>query len=188
MPSSPDVVTSGVTTDGQSQRGDRTVYKRILLASDGSIYGREALAQTKGLALSCGATVHLVAIIDQAESMSVGEAIAFVACEAERLAAQTVIDEGVRRLRDVGCSAIGDLRYGKPSEQIVLVGREIRADLIVIGHRDQGALARWLNGSVGESILHKPPCSVLVAVKPKTRVNNVRPFERPKTKEKQKYS
>ena len=56
-------------------------------------------------------------------------------------------------------------RYGKPAEQIILAAVEIEADLIIVGHRDQGTLARWLNGSVGELILHQPPCSVLVAVK-----------------------
>jgi nucleotide-binding universal stress UspA family protein len=179
---------SDAIAEDQSQRGNSAVYKRILLAFDGSIYGREALVQTKSLALSCGATVHLVAIIDHVESVSVGEAMSFAVSEAERLAAQTVIDDGVRYLHDVGCSTIGDLRYGKPSEQIVRVAKEMGADLIVIGHRDQGTLARWLNGSVGETILHKPPCSVLIAVKPETRVDNVRPLEEPKTKEKQKAS
>jgi len=38
-------------------------------------------------------------------------------------------------------------------------------------------LARWLNGSVGESILHEPPCSVLVAVKSEHRASNVTPIQ-----------
>ncbi|WP_082747795.1 universal stress protein [Bradyrhizobium macuxiense] len=158
------------------------MYQRILLAFDGSPDGREALAQVEGLALSCGATVHLLAIVDRTESMPVVEAMSFVVSDAQRLAVQEVIDEGVRRLHGAGCSTVGALRYGRPSEQIVQVAREIGADLIVVGHRDQGTLARWLNGSVGETILHKPPCSVLVAVKPEGRMDNVKPFERPKTR------
>jgi len=43
----------------------------------------------------------------------------------------------------------------EPAEQIVLSAREMNADLIVFGHRDRGMLARWLNGSVGESIFHQ---------------------------------
>ncbi|WGR93125.1 universal stress protein [Bradyrhizobium sp. ISRA443] len=161
------------------------MYQRILLAFDGSADGREALAQTQGLALSCGATVHLVAIIDGTESMPVVEATSFVVSDAQRFAVQAAIDEGVRRLHDAGCSTMGALRYGKPSEQIVRAAKEMSADLIVVGHRDQGTLARWLNGSVGETILNKPPCSVLVAVKSETRADNVRPLEKPKTRGKQ---
>jgi hypothetical protein len=52
----------------------------------------------------------------------------------------------------------------------------MNADLIVLGHRDQEPLARWLNGSVGESILHHPPCSLLVAVKSRTINSNVTPI------------
>ncbi|MFQ3458545.1 universal stress protein [Bradyrhizobium sp. UFLA01-814] len=164
------------------------MYQRILLAFDGSADGREALAQAQGLALSCGATVHLLAIVDRTESMPIGEAMSFVVSDAQRLAVQAVIDEGVRRLHHAGCSTMGAMKYGRPSEQIVLAARDMNADLIVIGHRDQGTLARWLNGSVGETILHKPPCSVLVAVKPENRADNVSPLERLKTKETQKTS
>ena len=76
-------------------------------------------------------------------------------------------------VRGAGCPAAGELKYGKPTEQILLSAIELNADLIVVGHRDQGTLARWLNGSVGESILHQPPCSLLIAVKSEHRVSNV---------------
>jgi nucleotide-binding universal stress UspA family protein len=68
------------------------------------------------------------------------------------------------------------VRYGNPAEQIARSAREMKADLIVVGHRDQSSLARWLNGSVGASILHHPPCSVLVAVKSEQEKNNVTPI------------
>jgi nucleotide-binding universal stress UspA family protein len=93
-----------------------------------------------------------------------------------------VLEEGVKRLRGAGCSAAGELKYGKPTEQIILSAREIDADLIVVGHRDQGTLARWLNGSVGETILHEPPCSVLVAVKSEHRASNVTPLQQLKVR------
>lgn len=154
------------------------MYQRILLAFDGSPDGREALAQVETLASACGATVHLLAIIDPSESMLIVEAMSFIP-DNQRFVIQAVLDEGLRRLQGAGCTAISELKYGKPTEQIILSAREIDADLIVIGHRDQGTLARWLNGSVGELILHQPPCSVLVAVKPERRMINVTPLQQP---------
>jgi len=148
------------------------MYRKILLAFDGSPDGREALAQAEGLASARGATVHLVAIIDLSENMLIVEGMSFIP-DNQQFVIQSVLDEGVKRLQRAGCTAVSELRYGKPTEQIVLSAREIGADLIVIGHRDQGTLARWLNGSVGESILHQPPCSVLVAVKPREKAGNV---------------
>ncbi|MCK1638929.1 universal stress protein [Bradyrhizobium sp. 157] len=152
------------------------MYQKILLAFDGSPDGREALVQAESLASACGATVHLLAIIDPSESMLVVEAMPFIP-DNQRFVIQTVLDEGVKRLQRAGCTATSELKYGNPAEQIILSAREIDADLIVVGHRDQGTLARWLNGSVGESILHQLPCSLLVAVKSEQRASNVTPIQ-----------
>jgi nucleotide-binding universal stress UspA family protein len=165
----------------QRTKGRSHVYQKILLAFDGSPDGREALAQAEKVASACGATVHLLAIIDPSESMLIVEAMTFIP-DNQRFVILAVLDEGVKRLRDAGCAATSELKYGKPTEQIVLSAREVNADLIVVGHRDQGTLARWLNGSVGESILHQPPCSLLVAVKSEHRASNVTSIQKLKAR------
>ena len=151
------------------------MYQNILLAYDGSPDGREALAQARNLASTSGATVRLLAIIDPSENMLVVEGMSFLP-DNHRFVTQSVLDAGVRRLQRAGCTATNDVRYGNPAEQIVGAAREMNADLIVVGHRDQGTLARWLNGSVGASILHHPPCSVLIAVKSEQMKSNVAPI------------
>lgn len=148
------------------------MYQKILLAFDGSPDGREALAQAGSLASACGAAVHLLAIIDPSENMVFVEAMPSIP-DNQAFVIQSVLDEGVKRLRSAGCSATSELKYGKPAEQIILSAGEVNADLVVVGHRDQGTLARWLNGSVGESIIHHPPCSVLIAVKSGQSASNV---------------
>jgi nucleotide-binding universal stress UspA family protein len=153
------------------------MYRKILLAYDGSPNGREALAQAKNLASMSGATVRLLAIIDPSENMLVVEGMSFIP-DNQRLVTQSVLDAGVRRLQGAGCAATNEVKYGNPAEQIALSAREMEADLIIVGHRDQGSLARWLNGSVGASILHHPPCSVLVAVKSSQEKNNVTPIRK----------
>lgn len=153
------------------------MYQNILLAYDGSPDGREALVQAETLASMSGATVHLLAIVDLSENMLVVEGVSFIP-DNQRFGVQSVLDAGVRRLQCAGCAAANDVRYGKPAEQIVLFAREMNADLIVVGHRDQGSLARWLNGSVSATILHHPPCSVLVAVKPAKTKNSVTPLRK----------
>ena len=83
----------------------------------------------------------------------------------------------MKRLRGAGCSATNELKFGKPADQIVSSAAEIDADLIVVGHRNQGTLARWLNGSVGESIVHHPPCSVLIAVRSEQKARHIVPIQ-----------
>jgi nucleotide-binding universal stress UspA family protein len=159
------------------RQGDLAMYQKILLAYDGSPEASEALAQAKSLASMSGATVRLLAIIDPSENMFVVGGMSFVP-DNRRFVTQSVLDAGVRRLQGAGWTVTNDVRYGNPAEEIDRSAREMNADLIVVGHRDQGTLARWLNGSVGASILHHPPCSVLVAVKSEQQKNNVTPIRK----------
>jgi len=151
------------------------MYRKILMAYDGSPDGDEALAKVESLVSSMGTTVHLLAIIDLSENMLIVEGMAFVP-DNRRYLTQKLLDAGVKRLQGLRCKATSEIRYGNPADQIDLIAREMNADLIVLGHRDQGTLARWLNGSIGESILHHPPCSLLVAVKSRRIKNNVTPI------------
>ena len=152
------------------------MYQNILVAFDGSPDGREALVQAGNLASVCGATVHLLAIIDPSENMLIVEAMPSIP-DNQAFVIQSVLDEGVKRLRGAGCSATNELKFGKPADQIVSSATEINADLIVVGHRNQGTLARWLNGSVGEAIVHHPPCSVLIAVRSEQKASPITPIQ-----------
>ena len=152
------------------------MYQNILVAFDGSPDGREALVQAGNLASACGATVHLLAIIDPSENMLIVEAMPSIP-DNQAFVIQSVLDEGVKRLRGAGCSATNELKFGKPADQIVSSAAEINADLIVVGHRNQGTLARWLNGSVGEAIVHHPPCSVLIAVRSEQKASPITPTQ-----------
>lgn len=153
------------------------MYRNILLAYDGSPDGCEALDQVVMLASMSGATVRLLAVIDKSPAMLPVEGMSFVP-ESEHPEVEQMLDEAKERLRRAGCTATNDVKRGNPAEQIVVSARESNADLIVLGHRDQGTLARWLNGSVGASVLHSPPCSVLVAVKSARTTHSVRPMRK----------
>lgn len=140
------------------------MYRNILLAYDGSCDGREALEQGAKLAVLCGARVSLLTVMNVSGGMLPVEGISFVEDEV-RLTNET-LEEGRRRLREWGLVGSVNLRYGNPAEQIASSAREIGADLVVVGHHHQNAPWRWLNGSVGASILNRACCSVLVAIGP----------------------
>ncbi len=80
------------------------MYKKVLLAYDGSIEGRRALREGAKLAQFCGAEVFLLAVVEISS-----------------------------------------------------------ANLVVVGHRATGPLARWWFGSVGTYLIKHLRCSVLVA-------------------------
>lgn len=141
------------------------MYQKILLAYDGSHEGRAALRQGADLAALCRAQVYLLAVVEQMSGMTLAEAVEATGLpvrEGERL-----LEEGIRLLREQrGLAAEGRLepRYENPARTIGRVAREVQADLIVVGHRHQSALARWWSGSIGASLLDEASCSILVAV------------------------
>ena len=139
------------------------MYKRILLAFDGSPEGHEALHQGVDMARLCGAQVCLMAVVDPTVSTLPAQGMTF-AIECQRRVIEAVLQAGLALLREQGLTARAQLRYGNPAEQIRLCAHEMASDLIVVGHRDQNAWARWWNGSVSSSVLDHAPCSLLVAI------------------------
>jgi nucleotide-binding universal stress UspA family protein len=144
------------------------MYKRILIAYDGSEAGQRALTDCGEIAQWSGSEVVLVAVMP---SM-----VAFVGLEGgvydaeleerERHKFDAVLQDGLARLRAAGFGdARGELVTGDAIEEIVRYARTISADLIVVGHKhlDNWA-ARWWRGSISSSLVEHSPCSVLVVV------------------------
>ena len=76
---------------------------------------------------------------------------------------QAILAEGVERLKTMGFSPTARLGMGDAGQVITEVAQEIDANLVDVGHRPQGPLARWLFGSVGTYLVKHLRCSVLVA-------------------------
>jgi len=144
------------------------MYRTILLAYDGSTDGREALCQGAKLAKLCQAEVQLVAVVTTTQGVAMAEAVypSAECIERDLAEARRVLEEGEAHLKEHGLTVTSYLRHGEPVAQIASIARQVAADLIVVGHREQGALARWWRGSVGASLLANAPCSVLVCVLP----------------------
>ncbi|MBI5720815.1 MAG: universal stress protein [Rubrivivax sp.] len=141
------------------------MYRTILLAYDGSREARAALRQGADLAVLASATVHLLAVVDPGIGESLAEDASFSnRPELELNEVRAVLDEGARKLAGLGLQARTHLAAGRAVEEIWRVAREVGADLIVVGHREQSSFARWWRGSVGASLLSRAPCSVLVSV------------------------
>jgi nucleotide-binding universal stress UspA family protein len=61
-----------------------------------------------------------------------------------------------------GIEAIFQVKVGHPAEQIVYVAKEDKADAIVMGHRGETLLQRWLLGSVAKRVLSYAHCTVII--------------------------
>jgi nucleotide-binding universal stress UspA family protein len=139
------------------------LYKKVLLAYDGSIEGRRALREGARIAQLCGAEVFLLAVVEVSAGSGTLEG-GFVIPITEQIEIyKKVLGEGVDRLKVMGFSPVARLGMGEAGREIAGVAEEIGANLVVIGHRPDGPLARWWFSSVGTYLVKNLRCSVLVA-------------------------
>jgi nucleotide-binding universal stress UspA family protein len=139
------------------------LYKKVLLVYDGSIEGRRALREGAKLAQFCGAEVFLLAVVETSSSVAALEAGVMISMDKRFATYEAILAEGVERLKAIGFSPTARLGMGAAGEQIAGVAEEIGANLVVVGHRPTGPLARWWFGSVGTYLIKHLRCSVLVA-------------------------
>ncbi len=137
------------------------MYKKVLLAYDGSVEGRRALREGAKLAQLCRSEVFLLAVVEVSSIMT-PEAGLTIPIELQTEDYKAILNEGTERLKALGFSPTARLEVGDAGQKIAEVAEEIGAHLVVGGHRPHGALARWF-GSIGSYLVKRLRCSVLVA-------------------------
>ena len=145
------------------------MYKRILLAYDGSEAGQKALLDCREIVGLTRSELYLVAVMPPPAAFIGGEGGIYDPNieEQERRQYQAVLDDGLRRLLESGHSVSGEMLVGEPVDEIAAYARKIASDLIVVGHKHlEGWAARWWRGSISRALIEVAPCSVLVVITP----------------------
>ncbi|MEN9313976.1 MAG: hypothetical protein RIS35_369 [Pseudomonadota bacterium] len=143
------------------------MYKRILLAYDGSAAGQKALLDCSAIAQWSKAELFLVAVMPGPVTPIATEGWVYTpeTDPAQRDEYQAILDSGLQRLREAGLNAKGEVVSGSPVDEIVRHAEKIGADLIIVGHRHLDSWAeRWWRGSMSKVLIEQSPCSVLVAI------------------------
>ena len=145
------------------------MYKRIVLAYDGSESGQRALLDCQEIGQWSQAQLYLVAVMAPPMAMVAVDAWAYspTAESEEKAHYQAVLAAGVNRLREAGLEVQGEVVMGNSVDEIVRVANNVRAELIVLGHKHlESWAARWWRGSVSKSLIEFAPCSVLIVITP----------------------
>jgi len=138
------------------------MYKKILLAYDGSEHAAAALRHSSELARLCNAELHLLGVVVISGSIVVTGAYGAADFFGQEEAA---IDAALKAaVDDLGgqLSVHTRIRTGDPAVQIAAHAHEIGADLAVIGHSDKGFVAWLFEGSTGAKLIRDLPCNLLV--------------------------
>jgi nucleotide-binding universal stress UspA family protein len=143
------------------------MYKRILLAYDGTDSGQKALLDGQEIADLTRSEVYLIAVMPPPSALVGGEGSIYDAKleEEEKKEYQAILEEGLRRLSQAGLTAKGELLVGDAVDEITRYAQKIVADLIVVGHKHHDRwIARWWSGSLSKSLIEHAPCNVLVVI------------------------
>ncbi|MDB5914665.1 MAG: hypothetical protein JWP22_3340, partial [Ramlibacter sp.] len=112
------------------------MYKKILLAYDGSDAGQKALLDCGELAVWAKSELHLVAVMPSAMSFVglEGGVYDVELEEREKRKYRGVLDDGLRRLAEAGFTARGEVVTGEAVDEITKYARKMGSNLIVVGH------------------------------------------------------
>lgn len=139
------------------------MYKRIVVAYDGSREGRAALREGVLLAGRLGAKIYLLAVVVETPGMRMAEGAQPGAIAHQQESYRAVLEEAVSGLREYGMNLESRLVCGEPAQEIAAYARQVRADLVVVGHRRQSLLQRWWSGPSGAYLSDYLSCSLLIA-------------------------
>jgi nucleotide-binding universal stress UspA family protein len=139
-------------------------YRNILLAYDGSLEGRRALLEGTEVAKCFKARTHLLAVIKPTVGTAMAQGLAPAEPGEQTVYYQGTLNDGVKFLKSQGLEAEGHAVHGDPVEEIVKLAKEVSADLVVVGHRERGGLAKWWSTPTCMSLLDKLDCSLLIGI------------------------
>jgi nucleotide-binding universal stress UspA family protein len=136
---------------------------KVLVATDG-LQNAVAARSAAEMARAFGSELHVVHVVPVTEPYHLfdKDAEGPSLYEEDRQRAQELLDEQVRRIEENGGKVTNVyLRTGEPDAEVVSLGEEIGANLLVAGSRGLGRLRRPVR-SVSSSIAAHAHCPVLV--------------------------
>jgi nucleotide-binding universal stress UspA family protein len=138
------------------------MYRRIVLAYDGSPGARAALHHAVALAGAHAAVLTVVAVEAHLPQFPATVGEVQEEHESEERDCRRWLKEAVAHADEHGVRTTTMMRAGHAPQAILHVARQVGADLVVVGHSGHSrAWGRFL-GSTTEKVSRHAPCSVLI--------------------------
>ena len=142
---------------------------RIVVGVDGSPYSEAAVQEVisrpwpAGTAVRVVSAIRMMPIVPPVGDYPGIEGVATTPGSIEfREQTERFAEETADRIRAAGLAAESFVDEGDPRDVLVDQAKAWPADLIVVGSHGHTGIARWLLGSVAQSVVAHAPCSVEV--------------------------
>ena len=137
--------------------------RRIGVGYDGGPESEAALSLAASIALTARARLHICAVVDdRAKSARWSPAPALHHEPDDRVRAELELlrERALTAAHPLDPSAQVDVRRGRPADALLDLCADV--DLLVVGSRRWGTVARVLLGSTGESLAYHATCPILI--------------------------
>lgn len=139
------------------------LYKKILIATDGSEYTKNSVDYGIDLAKNTGAKLHAIYVVDTAAFASIPMDAAW---ESMYELLRQEGDEATKYVADMaeadGLDVDRNTVEGHPADEIIKYAEKNSISLIVMGTLGKSGLDRFLLGSVAEKVVRTSKIPVLV--------------------------
>jgi nucleotide-binding universal stress UspA family protein len=139
--------------------------KRIGVGYDGGADSQSALSVAASISVTAGAELHVCGVVDDRAKSALWSPVRDAPALAElddlvRSELDLLHERAVAAAHSLDPSARVDIRRGRPADALLDLCADV--DLLVIGSRRWGAVARLLLGSTGESLAYHATCPILI--------------------------
>ncbi len=145
-----------------------TIFDRVVVAMDGSPGSLEAAVQADALRPGLG-MIELIGVVQSSSIAYSAYGAPLIVAEAERTFANR-FDQG----RSVCPAATAELLHGPVIPRLLERLKDSHATLVAVGASDHSRPVGIARGSVPTEMLHRAPCSVLVARRPRVADSSLR--------------
>lgn len=125
------------------------MYRRILIAYDGSDHAKKAVQHAIELAKAFGSALYVITVAADPSQVSLDRA-------------KKTAEEATKTIASAGLKAEAEVRSGTPATEILNYAEEKEVDLIVMGSRGLSAIQRLVLGSVSQAVASRAKMPVLI--------------------------
>ena len=155
---------------------------KIVLATDGSDFSKDAINELAAMPLPAGTEVCIIHVFDNLilaapGALPLGGTLGNYYEEAisnTRKLAENIVNDASKALKEKNesLSITTAVINGLPKSGILEKAESFDADLIVVGSQGYGVVSRFLLGSVSQSVAMHADCSVMIIRKRRTKEIN----------------
>ncbi|VVB55466.1 Universal stress protein [uncultured archaeon] len=139
------------------------LYEKILIATDGSEYTKNAVDYGIDLAKNTGAKLLTIYVVDTAAFASIPMDAAWESMyELLKQEGDAAIKYVADKAKAEGLEVEGNLIEGHPADEIIKYSEKNSVSLIIMGTLGKSGLDRFLLGSVAEKVVRNSKIPVLV--------------------------